>query len=433
MRLLFICLISVVAFARLYGQVEVTYDSVSLYKSDVLTAVVYVQNFGPTTRVGASCQGQFGQNAELCEFRLKYEYIPTRMIVSHPASGITVKTILGPVEMDRPFYKLGTTGTNAEEWEVLFTGVPNESGNLVVLILEKEYSFGDMPGASEARRQRDLRELEERRQRDAQIVALVEVGNSMYSAGDYSQAVRNYQSAMKLTDTLSSQLASKLAHCFAQLGKESYGRRDYVASINLYTKALTYDASKLEECRGQLSDSYMRVAEDELAVKRYENAGQYFRNAVAQDPSLRESVNARLRKIRRSPFVTGVMSLVPGGGQIRNGEYRKAALHFGAFAVLVGISAGSLAEADRRYSSYLKATDAGSASSLYDKTSKAWGTCIVSGVASVVVMAWSIRDAYRSASSFNDHFDMIRDQATPVSFTPFYSDDLYGFRVCIRF
>jgi tetratricopeptide (TPR) repeat protein len=441
-----VCIFLLVLATSAFAQVEVAYRDISLYRVDILRVVVSVKNLGPTTSVATLCRDHFGQPiVGSCEFTLRYEQTNDRTIITLPASGITIMLGLVSMPMDVPIYNLPTTGTmSGERWEVLFDGVPYDAGDLTVSILGVDKKFGDMPGAQKAREVRDslefaadrartIKELDERRRVDALVLSFVNSAEAEYSDGDYLQAARDFRSALSLDEDLKSELSPKLAVCYSKLAERAYTRGEFEVSIDLHAKARLYSDSMNATAITQLGDSYLRVAEKDLARRDYSGAGNRFRDAITCDSSLRKAVDSRFRRLHRSPNAVGIMSLVPGGGQLRNHQFGKAAMHLGVFTVFAAMSAIALSEADKRYDDYLMASNGASAVSRYNETTRFWRVSVAAGAAAVGVIIWSIHDAHRTASLFNKNFEIVDKPVTTALSFSMIAPNSWGLRICVPF
>jgi hypothetical protein len=150
----------------------------------------------------------------------------------------------------------------------------------------------------------------------------------------------------------------------------------------------------------------MLMGERDFSKRDYTGARENYLQAAAIDPNGAEQVEYRFEQLRRSPAKTAMFSLLPGGGQLVNGQPGKARLHFVAFAVLASFSLIELSVADHHYEKYEQATNTKSAKELYSRTRNAWTACLVGSGAAAVVLTFSMRDAYRSAKKFNKYFEL---------------------------
>ena len=77
-----------------------------------------------------------------------------------------------------------------------------------------------------------------------------------------------------------------------------------------------------------------------------------------------------MEKYKRNPITTGLTSLIPGLGQLIQGETKSGFTQFSLFAGTMLFGYISKAKADDQYNEYLKATDVDKATQYYDVRTK---------------------------------------------------------------
>jgi len=431
LTLLLIVLLLLACATTAQSQISIDYLDVSLVRHDVLAARVFVQNLGHSVQIASGCGSPFPSLSLACEFRIRYEYIPLGKTIEKQASSITLRTILDTrVAMESPFYELTPTGTDwGEEWEVVFLDIPNSAGRVVVDILGKTYVFGDMPGAEAARKEAEAK----RKERVRRAQACVKNGHVALEQTNYRGAINAFENAMQLNQNLADSLSPYLARSYDMLGNNQFKARKFAAAIGSYSQAQHYDMSRSNNYVTKLGSSNYELASSHLSVKDYSKASIYFRRAVEIDSSLYGDVNRQFDKIRVNPIGIAALSLLPGGGQLKNRQYGKAALHFGFFAVFTISSLSHLSNADQLYDKYQQATNAASAVKLYSETQDAWHKCLGMGAGAIAVLAWSVLDSYKTSKSFNKQFTLADHSGASASMMPFYLKDAWGFALCVRF
>ncbi len=140
-------------FSNLFGQVNVTWESVKTINPTTISVKVFVQNLGPRLALWNK-YGEVNYNGqEELNFSVEYDNIQTGIHIVQPPASITIKTIIGgSIPMPTPVYYFDPTGTDSgERWEIIFI-LPKESENVVINVLGEKKFFGDMPFAKEARK-----------------------------------------------------------------------------------------------------------------------------------------------------------------------------------------------------------------------------------------------------------------------------------------
>ena len=422
--ILLIVILMPVCATTVQSQISVDYLDVSIVERDVLAARVFVQNLGYSVQIASACGSPYPMLAHVCEFHIRYESILSGKLIEKSASSITLRTIFDTrMPMESPLYELNSTGTDrGEEWEVVFLNIPNSAGNLVVDVLGVTYVFGDMPGAEAARKKRVLR-----------VQTFIENGHAALKQTDYRGAITAFERALQLNQYLTDSLSPLLARSYGLLGDTQFNDREYEAAIESYSLAQQYDMSGETQHVTKLGAANYELACSHLATNDFGRASSYFKRSVEIDHSLYDDVNKRFTGIRVSQTGTAILSLLPGGGQIKNRQYRKAALHFGLFAVLTVGSVSQLSNADQLYDEYKQATDVASAARLYSESEDAWHMSLTMGAGAVAVLVWSVLDSYQTSKSFNKQFILADQGGASASLMPFYSEDAWGFAVCVRF
>ena len=135
---LFVLLIS---FLNITGQIRITFtDHIEKSNGDIIVTV-FAQNLGTGVNINSICaNSMFSSNADQYQlhFYLAYDDILNdHKITKKLPSSIMIKTILGTMTpMDELHYYFSFTRSSmGQEWEINFTDVPNNAGDVTIVVL----------------------------------------------------------------------------------------------------------------------------------------------------------------------------------------------------------------------------------------------------------------------------------------------------------
>ena len=154
--------------------------------------------------------------------------------------------------------------------------------------------------------------------------ARYQIGTALYRAGRYPEAAETFNTLS--VDTAGSALA---ADAYIMLSR-SHARQGMVeqAVLDLHNLlALTADAAVSDRIHFELGWLYIdqgRWDRADQAFGRISSDGQ----ATYQVPDLRRFLSGSATISSKNPTAAGMLSIVPGGGQLYNGRYRDAVSAF---------------------------------------------------------------------------------------------------------
>ena len=155
-KLVLITVFSLFNLTYLFGQIELTWESIDIINETTISVKVFVQNLGSRTPLWNKYGNTYYDETRELNFHVEYDYTPTGEHITSPPSSITIKTIFGgSLSMDTPVYYFEPTGTESgERWEIVFYQIPKVSGNVIVKILGEKRLVGDMALAEITRKKR---------------------------------------------------------------------------------------------------------------------------------------------------------------------------------------------------------------------------------------------------------------------------------------
>lgn len=122
---------------------------------------------------------------------------------------------------------------------------------------------------------------------ELQAATLKKQGDTSFSTGDYSSAIKHYTSAISIDDS-NAVLYSNRAACLLKVNERSRALRD---------------GERCVELKPDWGKGYGRKAAAQFSLKRYEAAADTYREGLAKDPdnkALKEGLNDAKRKAREA-------------------------------------------------------------------------------------------------------------------------------------
>lgn len=150
-------LLILIFYSTINAQFKITFTDHSITKNGDIIVTVFAQNLGNSQKIWAAYGPNYNNsyNEMKSNFFLSYtDIIDNNNIRRIIPSSIVIKTIFGTsIPMDSPAYYFGATGLGSgQEWEITFTNMSLDVGEVSVFVLGSKLDLGDMPNAKNSRK-----------------------------------------------------------------------------------------------------------------------------------------------------------------------------------------------------------------------------------------------------------------------------------------
>jgi len=232
------------------------------------------------------------------------------------------------------------------------------------------------------------------------------IGDAYLGEGYFDKALQNYEVAKTTDYSLESKVASKVGKTYLAIGDAHFDKGDFHQALRNYKAAKNVDQSLESKVASKLGDIYLAIG------KRFESEGRYgdalvlYENSLQYAPDNDEAKDriGEINSMRKNPTLAGLLSIIPGVGQLSLGQPGKAIGYFGLAAASVGVSVAYLGKADSKYEEYEKATNSSDARRLHKETMDNYKISLRAAGIGACVIVYSMYDAYVGAVAYNQRF-----------------------------
>ncbi len=193
--------------------------------------------------------------------------------------------------------------------------------------------------------------------------------------------------------------------CIKEADK-NYLSGDYARAIDYYQKSQQYGKEKLGRVETNFADAYFIIGRAEIEKGNVKAAKDNFKSSFKINHKNEERILRELEKYKRNPITTGLTSLIPGLGQLIQGETKSGFTQFSLFAGTMLFGYISKAKADDQYNEYLKATDVDKETQYYDEANRKLITSYTALSVGAAIIIYSVIDSYFIAIEHNKPFEI---------------------------
>lgn len=386
---------------NLFAQFKITFTDHSINDDGDIILTVFAQNLGNNQEIWAVYGPNFYDRFKEMQTNFFLSYVDImndNRIRQRIPSSIVIKTIFDTyISMDSPTYYFSSTGLGSgQEWKITFTNIPNEAGDVRIVILGSEFVIGDMPNAD------DLRKRKEKLLSDA-----IDMSLKTSKAKQWNEAANNWEDAIQLNSNIIHKYADKISTSFCEKAKLLAVQNNFSEAINYFEKGKEIDKRVFENYKDEYSNLQYDYGEKLLNASEIDSGVKSLKYSYSLSTVNRAKIETSLNEMKRSQFTSISLSIIPGLSQlVLQKNTTKSLLLFGAFGVSSILTLSNKIKADNFYDEYLKATtpeDAKAKYELADQQIKEAGLYLGLVIATVV---YSIIDQYAETSNYNSLFEI---------------------------
>lgn len=237
----------------------------------------------------------------------------------------------------------------------------------------------------------------------------IELAQNNSANKDYIASLSNINTAIQLSN-LANQQYDELKKFHSQLCMQiadiNYDKVNYSDAVSYYSQSLKYSKQNINSIREKYSESYLQLGNSELSKGNVEQAKNNYKNSFEINRSMLPQIKSKLESQQKSSFLLGFSSIIPGLGQMIQGDSKNALTHFGIFSgSLIG---GFILKtvADNEYNNYKDATSEADATRLYDTANKKLNYSYALFGFGGAVIIYSIIDSFIKAENYNKKYEI---------------------------
>ncbi len=386
---------------NLFAQFKITFNDHSINDDGDIILTVFAQNLGNNQEIWAVYGPNFYDRFKEMQTNFFLSYVDImndNRIRQRIPSSIVIKTIFDTyISMDSPTYYFSSTGLGSgQEWKITFTSIPNEAGDVRIVILGSEFVIGDMPNAD------DLRKRKEKLLSDA-----IDMSLKTSKVKQWNEAANNWEDAIQLNSNIIHKYSDKISTSFCENAKLLAVQNNFSEAINYFEKGKEIDKRVFENYKDEYSNLQYDYGVKLLNASEIDSGVKSLKYSYSLSTVNRAKIETSLNEMKRSQFTSISLSIIPGLSQlVLQKNTTKSLLLFGAFGVSSILTLSNKIKADNFYDEYLKATtpeDAKAKYELADQQIKEAGLYFGLVIATVV---YSIIDQYAETSNYNSLFEI---------------------------
>ena len=226
---------------------------------------------------------------------------------------------------------------------------------------------------------------------------------------NYDEALSNINTAIQLGNLSSlqyEQLKKFHSYLCSTIADMYFQNKNYSEAITYYSQSLKYNNHYINIIEDRYAESYFKIANDYLNKNNVEGAKSNYKKSFEINSNILTQIKSKLESQQRPSFLLGLSSIIPGLGQIIQGDSKSGFTQFGIFSgsIIGGFILKSTA--DNEYNDYKNATHEDNAIRLYDESNKKLNySYALFGLGGVVVI-YSIIDSFIKSENFNKKYEI---------------------------
>jgi tetratricopeptide (TPR) repeat protein len=233
-----------------------------------------------------------------------------------------------------------------------------------------------------------------------------------YLQKDYVNALADVDEAIK-TLTLTSSQEKVLRNYYFNFAKEqaenSFSIKKYQEAIEYYSICTKYDSTNFNQVKENYASSFILLGDEYFEKGKIEDAREEYFNAFDIDLSAARIIESKLSSLKKPALFYGMASIIPGFGQLLQGDNVSAFTHFMVFSVSIYTGTNMKKLADEDYNSYknaIKNKDAVITTIAQDERNKHLAISYISFGVGVGVIVYSIIDSFSKVKEYNSRFSL---------------------------
>jgi len=319
--------------SQLKAQLTLDYESVRYIDDGLIQVVANLQNLGST----ASAFIPYGtarmnidpnrDQSRRIDALIKYRYAGQNDFYYDLPNSVNIKTWFGTSIEAEMMQTIRSTGaSNYYQWELIFS-VPHNALDVTVILFGESESLPDRPEAIEAESAGENRSF-----------LIANTADSLFEAGNYSEAYSNYSQAYRLNNSILPQIQNNYVNAALYLGDEALEQQDFNTADRYYSQAKRFsDSSSQSTVEEKIIDYYLANAESKFDEGNFSDAYFFYDEIQSINPN-HDYSNTQIRRIesmKRNPTTATFLSVFPGVGQFYNKRYTEGVLFFAAGGFLL--------------------------------------------------------------------------------------------------
>ncbi|MDR3667416.1 MAG: hypothetical protein P4L35_11290 [Ignavibacteriaceae bacterium] len=237
----------------------------------------------------------------------------------------------------------------------------------------------------------------------------VEFTNYYSNQKDYDNSLLVIKEAMLLLGLKpeQSEVFKKFYYnCSKEKAEENYSLKKYRKAIEYYQECVLYNKANIEQVKEKYAQSFIYLGDEDLNNGNIVEAKEEYTKAHEIDNSTTIQISEKLSPFKRSAFLYGAASIIPGLGQIIQGDSKNAITHFAIFGIsfIGGIYLHNIANSG--YNDYKNATSEADAVNQYDLANKKLNISNALFGLSGIVVIYSIIDSYLNIRNINKDYEI---------------------------
>ncbi len=247
----------------------------------------------------------------------------------------------------------------------------------------------------------------------------IELAQKDSSTNNYIASLSIIKTAIQL-ENLSNlqyeQLNEFHSHLCSIIADSYFKKENYPEAITYYSQSLKDNGDYISYIKGRYAESYFQIANDNLRRNNVEQAKSNYKKSFEIDNNLLPKIKNDLESQQKSSFLLGLSSIIPGLGQILQGDSKSGLTQFGIFSgsIVGGLILKSVA--DNGYKDYKKATQEDNAVRLYDESNKKLNYSYALFGLGCAVMIYSIIDSFIKSENYNKKYEINFESSSSVSY-----------------
>lgn len=312
--------------SHLKAQLTLEYESARYIDDGLIQVVANLQNLGSTTSAFipyGSARMNIDPNRDQSrriDALIRYRYAGQNDFHYDLPNSINIKTWFGTSIEAEMMQTIRSTGaSNYYQWELIFS-VPDDALDVSVILFGESKPLPDRPEAVEAEKTGKNRSF-----------LIASKADSLFEAGNYSEAYSNYSQAYRLNNSILPQIRDNYVKTSLYLGDEALEQQDFKAVDRYYSQAKRFsDSSSQSTVEEKIINYYLAKADSEFEEGNFGDAYFFYDEIQSINPN-HEYSNSQIRRIesmKRNPTTATFLSVLPGVGQFYNKKYTEGTLFF---------------------------------------------------------------------------------------------------------
>ena len=229
------------------------------------------------------------------------------------------------------------------------------------------------------------------------------------SKGEYETAIARTNEATQIRNLSPMELNTLNdlhSEICIRIAEKKYYSADYTRAIEYYKISLQNNQGKLGQIESNFADAYYQIGSTELKRGNIKTAKEDFEKSINFNRNNEVKISNELDQYKRSPVAEGLTSIIPGLGQIIQGESTKGLTQTTLFVTAVLAGYFSKVSADYWHNQYLKTTDVNKVTTYYNEANSRLIASYVAFDVGAAIIIYSIIDSYLIARKYNKSFEI---------------------------